>query len=210
MNLNQENPDHLQRAWRGQPPMSIDAEPLLKELQRKERSFSTMIFWRDFREIGLALVLAPLMIHLGVKGSQPWTYDLTPPVLLWIAGYMLVDRARHRRRPPEPGEPLRRHLESSLAGVEHQIRLLRGVHRWALLPLAVAMLAFFGQAAWRERGGGWWAVLAVSMATIPLMALFVGVYWLNLYAVRTVLEPRRRELSALLMTLKDEKPGADE
>ena len=33
--------------------------------------------------------------------------------------------------------------------------------------------------------------------------LFGGVYWVNQYAVRSQLEPRRQELQALLAGLKD-------
>ena len=114
-----------------------------------------MIFWRDVREIGIALVMVPLWLYLGVKDSLPWTWYLTVPALLWIAGYMLVDRMRHKRQPPEPDEPLRQCVESSLAQVEHQIRLLRNVHWWYLLPLGISCLAFFGQVAWQDRAGGW-------------------------------------------------------
>src|SRR3954447_1296914 len=106
--------DNLKEAWKGQPRMKIDAELLLKEVKRNEQSFNAMIFWRDFREVGAALVMVPLWIYLGVKNSSPWTYYLTVPVLLWVAGYMLVDRTHHQRRPSGPGEPLRRHVEGSL------------------------------------------------------------------------------------------------
>ena len=39
--------------------------------------------------------------------------------------------------------------------------------------------------------------------------VFAGVYWLNQYAVRSELEPRRQELETLLMSLKDETPDAN-
>ena len=166
-----------------------------------------MIFWRDFREVGVAIILVPLWFYLGAKNSSPWTYYLTVPVLLWVAGFMLVDRMRHQRQASE-GESLRRHVEGSLAEVEHQIWLLRNVHWWGLLPMAVAMLAFFGQAAWQERGGGWWTVLCVSMVVIPGVGVLAGIYWLNLYAIRAMLEPRRRELETLLMSFGEEMPDA--
>ena len=128
--------------------------------------------------------------------------------MLWVAGYMLADRMRHKRQPPEPGEPLRQHVESSLAQVEHQIWLLRNVLWWDLLPLAFSILAFFAQVAWQERAGGWWTALVVSMVVALVAIVFAGVYWLNQYAVRAELEPRRRELETLLMSLKDETPDA--
>ena len=200
------NPDDFKQAWQGQTRLTIDAELLLEEVRRNEQYFAAMIFWRDFREVGVSLVMVPLWLYLGVKNSSPWTWYLTVPVLLWIAGYMLADRMRHQRQPSEPGEPLRRRVEGSLAEVEHQIGLLRNVHWWALLPLALAMLAFFGQVAWQERAGGWWTVLSVSMVVTLGVGVLAGVYWLNQYAVRCELEPRRRELETLLMSLEDEPP----
>lgn len=130
------------------------------------------------------------------------------PALLWVAGYMLVDRMRHKRRPPEPGESLRQRAETSLAQIEHQIWLLRNVLWWYLLPQALAGLAFFGQSAWLERGGGWWTVLAVSLAAALGTIVYAGAYWVNQYAVRAELEPRRRELETLLLSLQDETPEA--
>ena len=159
------NPDNFKQAWQtqsSQTRLTIDAELLLKEVRRNQQCFTAMIFWRDVREVGTALLLVPLWLYLGVKHSLPWTWYLTVPALLWVAGYMLADRMRHKRQPPEPGEPLRQRVESSLAQVEHQIWLLRNVLWWYLLPLALSILAFFGQVAWQERSGGWWTALAVS------------------------------------------------
>ena len=85
-------------------------------------------------------------------------------------------------------------MESSLAQVEHQIWLLRNVHWWYLLPLALSALPFFGQVAWQERSGGWWTALGVSMVVALVVIVLAVIYWLNQYAVRSELEPRRREL----------------
>jgi hypothetical protein len=205
------NPDDFKQAWQRQSSrarLMIDAELLLKEVRRNELYFTATIFWRDVREVGISLLMVPLWLYLGVKHSSPWTWYLAVPALLWIAGYMLADRMRHKRQPPEPGEPLRRRVESSLAQVEHQIGLLRNILWWYLLPLALAGLAFFGQVAWQERSGGWWTALAVSEVVAFGGLVLAGIYWLNQYAVRSELEPRRRELETLLMSLKDETPDA--
>jgi hypothetical protein len=205
------NDDNLKQAWRGQPSgarLTIDADLLLKEVQRNERYFAAMIFWRDVREVGTSLVLIPVWFYLGARNGSPWTYYLTVPVLLWVAGFLLADRMRHNPRPPEPGEPLRRRVAASLAQVNHQIWLLRNVLWWAILPLAVAMLAFLGQVALQERAGGWWMALAFSLVVGLGAGVLGGVYGLNLYAIRAELEPRRRELATLLQSLEDETPDA--
>src|SRR5262245_4951695 len=142
------NPDDFKQAWQtqsSQTRLSIDAELLLKEVRRNQQYFTATIFWRDVREVGISLLMVPLWLYLGVKFSLPWTWYLTVPALVWIAVFMLTDRLRHRRQPPEPGKPLRQRVESSLTQVEHQIWLLRNVFWWYLLPLALSMLAFLGQ-----------------------------------------------------------------
>ena len=207
------NPDDFQQAWQtqtSQTRLTIDAELLLKEVRRNQRYFTAMIFWRDVREVGTALLLVPLLLYLGFKSSSPWTWYLMVAALVWIAGYMLADRMRHKRRPPEPGEPLRQSVESSLAQVEHQIWLLRNVFWWYLLPLALSTLAFFGQGAWQERSGGWWTALALAGVVLVEVIVLSGVYWLNQYAVRSELEPRRQELAALIASLKDETTVASD
>jgi hypothetical protein len=200
------NPDDLKQAWQKQASQTrlIDAELLLKEVRRNELSFAATIFWRDVREVGTVVLMVPLWLYLGVRHGLPWTWYLTVPALLWIAGYLLADRMRRTRQRPQPGEPLRRCVASSLAEVEHQIGLLRRVVWWYLLPLALPMLAFVGQVAWRERSGGWRTALAAAGVVALGAVVFVGVYWLNRYAVRAGLEPRRRELETLLRSLDDE------
>jgi hypothetical protein len=99
-------------------------------------------------------------------------------------------------------------VESSLAQVEHQIWLLRNVLWWYLLPPTLSLLAFFGQVAWQAREAGWLGALAsFAMMVVFLAAVYGFIYWLNQYAVRTTLEPRRQELAALLSSLEDETPA---
>jgi hypothetical protein len=66
------------------------------------------------------------------------------------------------------------------------------------------MLAFFGHVAWRGRAGGWMTAVALLGPVTVAAAIFAGVYWLNRYAVRSSLEPRRRELETLLKSLEEE------
>ena len=203
------NPDNFQQAWQSQSQTRLtnDAELLLKEVRRNQQYFTAMIFWRDVREVGTTLMMVPLWLYLGVKISLPWTWYLTVPVLVWVAGFMLADRMRHKRQPPGPGEPLRQRVQSSLAQVEHQIWLLRNIVWWYLLPLALSILAFFGQVAWQVRSGGWLVALVVAGVVVIGVIILAGVYRLNQSAVRTELMPRRQELEALLMSLEDEMPA---
>ena len=199
------NPDVLKEAWlaqRSQTRLTIDADLLLKEVRRNQKAFTAMLFWRDVREIGVSVVIVPIWLYLGIRYALPWTWYLAVPGFLWIAGFMIADRKRHKPHAPEPGEPIGQRVESSLAQVEHQIWLLRNVLWWYLLPLGLAILAFFGQCAWEARAGGWRTVLNIMGIVVVEVLVFAGVYWLNQHAVRSQLEPRRHELQGLLAGLK--------
>jgi hypothetical protein len=203
------NPDNLRQAWQTQTSetrLLIGPALLLQEVRRNQEHLAATIFWRDCREVGVALLLVPVWVYLGATLALAWTWYLTVPALLWIAGFMLADRRRHKRQPPEQGEPLRQRVEGSLAQVEHQIWLLRNIFWWYLLPPGLSILAFFAQVAWRAQAGGWLTVVTMAGLVSVVALIFAGVYWLNQYAVRTGLEPRRRELELLLASLQDETP----
>ena len=136
---------------------------------------------------------------------MPWTWYLVMPGIVWIGAFLTADRVRQGRRRALPGASLVRGVQGSLAEVEHQIWLLRNVHWWYLMPLAVPMLAFFAHTFWRaSRGNLGEAGIATSLAAAIVGGLYCWIYWLNQKAVRTTLEPRRRELQGLLAGLKDE------
>jgi hypothetical protein len=217
------NPDDFKQAYQGHPRLAGDAESLLKEVQRNEQSFNAMIFWRDFREIGIALLLLPAWLYLGIMfqpaWSPPWTWYLTVPVLVWMAGFMLVYRMRHKQKPSKPDEPLLHCVERSVTEVEDQIWLLRNIFWWYLLPPGISIMAFFVHLnwTWRDRlvarllSKDWLDVLDALGHAVPfvvVIGVYYFIYWLNQYAVRTQLEPRRQELLTLLMSFEVEKPDA--
>ncbi len=198
--------DPLKKAWQAQAAhgkLVVDTDLMRAEVRRSEQFLSAIVFWRDVREIAVCVVLIPVWIAMGVAIALPWTWYLAIPALLFIAGFMLVDRRRHHRPAPGPEAPLIHCVEHSLGQVEHQIWLLRNVFWWYLLPLAVPILAFLAQVCWRLRSLGWQAAVFMVIVTAFVGLVFVGVYRLNQRAVRSLLEPRRRELQALLASLRD-------
>ncbi|MCH9654827.1 MAG: hypothetical protein K0U86_19280 [Planctomycetes bacterium] len=201
------DPDKYQQAWQAhssQTRVTIDVDLLRKEVQREEQNFRAMIFWRDFREVVVALLMIPMWFYLGITTSSPWTWYLTVPVLVWIAGFMLVDRLRHKQKPSEPGESLLQCVEESLPQVEHQIWLLRNIFWWYLLPPSVSIMAFFAHTFWMVSSVWWEFLFAILVSGLGLFVLYAAIYFLNQRAVREQLEPRRQELLTLLASLQDE------
>lgn len=210
---NHTGPDNYQQAWQAhssQTRVIIDADLLFKEVQRDQLNFRSTIFYRDFCEVGLALVMIPLWFYLGAVTSSPWTWYLTVPVLVWMAGFMLVYRMRHKQKPSQPDEPLLLCVKHSLTEVEDQIWLLRNIFWWYLLPPSISIMAFFAHVSWESRSGGWLEALVffIGLATF-LLGLYSYIYYLNQRAVRLQLEPRRQELLTLLTSLRDETTSED-
>ena len=206
------NLDQYQQAWKAdaaQMRVTIDTDLLSKEVQRSQQDFQSTIFWRDVREAGTSLVMIPIWFAMGITMSLPWTWYLTVPALIWVAGFILVDRRRHPQRPSEPGEPLLYYVKESLTQVEHQIWLLRNVFWWYLLPFCISIMAFFLHVAWDTSSDWWGFVLFAGFLGLFLLVIYGGIYRLNQRAVRKQLEPRRQDLLKLVASLEGEASSED-
>jgi hypothetical protein len=205
--------DELKQAWQSQasqPRLTLDAGLVLTEVRRNERQFAALIYSRDVLEVGVALLLVPVWIFMGIKQALPWSWYLVIPTLLWIAGFMIVDRRRQRRRQPGAGATLRSSIESSLALVEHQIWLLRNVFWWYLLPILATLTIFIAHRAWLSGDDGLSALGTFAGPALGLALVGWFVYGLNKSAVRHQLEPRQQELQTLLGSLNESEAPSSE
>jgi len=201
-------PDEFQKAWRthlSETRVTVDADLLRKEVQLEQQNFRSRILARDSGEVGVALVMIPLWFVMGAALSLPWTWYLTVPVMIWLAGFMLVYRKRHKQPPSQPDDSLAVCVQRSLTEQEDQIWMLRNVFWWYLLPPTISILAFFAQTSWQLRSAGWpEALMFFVLLASFLFAIYGFVYYINRRAVRVQLEPKRDALLALLTSLTEE------
>jgi hypothetical protein len=196
--------DELQKAWNSQSSgatVTLDADALLKVVRRNQQSFRATIFWRDAREIGVAFFLTIYFSYRGVQHHH-WTDCLVGLACLFVGMFMIVDRLMQWRKRPAPGDSLKNCIESSLHQVNHQIWLLRNIFWWYLLPIVITLTISSGVSALNSHHGAIIAMFSFVFATLVCGLVYGGVYWLNQYAVRKSLEPRRLELETLLNSLK--------
>ena len=76
--------DDLKKAWQSQTSpqrLTLDASLVLNEVRRNERQFAATIYSRDVREVGVALLLVPVWIYLGITMKSLWSWYLTIPTL---------------------------------------------------------------------------------------------------------------------------------
>ena len=194
------NFEDFQKSWQNQKAgakISINADLLLKEVRRNQQQFWATIFWRDVREVGVALLLTVFFLYAGIQGHD-WTFCLLALGCFGVGTFMVVDRRIQRRREPASNETLKSCLEASLAQVAHQIWLLKNVLWWYLLPIAAPLGIAVARDALRSSHAG---ALFLGGYAVFCVLLFWGVYRLNQFAVRKSLEPRRNELESLLAAL---------
>lgn len=204
--------DKYKQAWKAdakQVQISVDTEVLSQKVQESQSAFRSIIFWRDVREVGTALIMVPIWFAMGSLLALPWCWYLTVPVLLWIAGFMLVNRWLHPERSSEAGEPLIFYVKESLAQVEHQISLLRSVFWWGLLPPSVSIMAFFTQVGWESTKSFLGAGIIAGLGGTFLFFVYRWIYRLNQEAVRIQLEPRRNALQNILTSMEGDSEARE-
>src|ERR1039457_1600931 len=110
------NFEDFQKAWQSQDTgvnVRINADRLLKEVRRNDRSFRAGIFWRDVREVGVAAVMAWLFLHWAIRDRE-WALYLLAFACAGVGGFMLGDRWLQRKKQPARNETVRSCVESSL------------------------------------------------------------------------------------------------
>ena len=129
--------DLLQQAWpqSSRTQVVVDTDLLLKEVKRNQRNFRAAIFWRDFREVGSAIVILPVWLYLGIKMSLPWTWYLIEPATIWVIVFRLVDQMRHPAEADRLGQPVARR-RAGFAGPGRASNLVAAQHL-LVVPAAV-------------------------------------------------------------------------
>jgi CubicO group peptidase (beta-lactamase class C family) len=177
-------------------------------MQSSQQYLLDAISWGSTGLIGTILLTLLMWIYVGVITWAPWTWYLMVPADIWIVGFVLVYRTRHKQKPSEPGEPLLTSAKDSLVLVEQQIGYHRNIFWWYILPMAIPMLAATIHISWLKSAGWLDALFDVnSFIIILFLAIFYFTYYLNQRVARTQYEPRRQELLALVAGLSDESTG---
>ena len=85
------NDDPVCRLWQSTPAgAERDMTQMLETIQKKARAFHRMIFWRDAREIGTAVVMVQIFVYVAIQ---------TRPTPFVSAGFVLAEGANTRFAP---------------------------------------------------------------------------------------------------------------
>jgi hypothetical protein len=183
--------DDAVSCWQSQEPgkVAMSDSDILALVRRKSQLFDANIRRRDWREIGVMIVV---MVFMAPAALQPsWMTRLGTLIILCGCGLIYWKlRSARRSHPVSVAMPLVELLHAERAKIDAQITLLESVLWWYIAPIAVgAVLIVAGTS------GATWFTLGY---TIFVVAVSLGIYVLNRRTASRHLRPARDELSILL------------
>jgi hypothetical protein len=192
------NTSEFEHIWKQQEPIAPSQENLIRitaSVREVDRKFRRKIWWRDLREIGAVLVVAGFCAVFG----QTWLRWISVASSLFVAAVLIWSRLVLKRAPESTSVIAR--LDQMIRETEMQIKLLRSVLWWYLLPCAVATIALVLDHSTRKFD---FSKLSPSYLLVfggVMVAFYLAAYWLNQRAVQKFLEPRRAHLRQALAEL---------
>ena len=190
------NASELEHLWQRQQPVELSPENIAQiavAVDAVDRKFRRRIWWRDLREIAAVLILA---VWFGLSG-QTWLRWLAVASVLFVGAWII--RSRIVVRPGREMPSVIERLQQMIRETETQIHLLRSVLWWYLLPCAVALFFMVLDSPPRNFSSSQWLIFVG-----PMIPLFLAIYWLNQWAVRKKLLPRRENLRHALAELSQQ------
>jgi hypothetical protein len=173
-------PDELERLWQTQPVQTdIKGEEMRQIILRKTEKFDRTVRWRNLREVLASAVAGIVFGYLTWKqanGIARLGSALITGTMAWIIYYFW----RHGSGPadPNPDQSAAAFQSALVSKIDHQIRLLRNVKFWYLLPMYVGLLVFSaggirdhaatGSLSWRD-----------AISPILCTLFFALIWWLN-------------------------------
>jgi hypothetical protein len=208
--------DSLQQAWAGQPATPT-TDTVWEEARRRAGVLDRRTRIRDLVELATAVGLAALFVWIATLSPVKWPWIAAALVVAGVGAIFVRERMRSVATPPAPSD-VRQSLERAIVECDHQIRLLGSVATWYLAPLGVAIVLVFvgvtlgiraevGPEVWARGRMGFLG--AIGGASLLCAALFVGVWWLNQWAVSRHLRPHRDHLVTALQQLDSAEAEED-
>jgi hypothetical protein len=190
------NASELEHLWQRQQPFEPSPEKIAQiaaTVSNLDRKFRRRIWWRDLREIAAVLILA---VWFGLSG-QTWLRWLAVASVLFVAAWII--RSRIGVRPGREMPSVIERLQQMIRETETQIHLLRTVLWWYLLPCGVALFVMLLDSPPRNLSSS-----QLLIFVSPMIPFFLAIYWLNQWAVRKKLVPRRENLRHALAELSQQ------
>lgn len=192
-------PDELEQLWKTQPlDKAVRGEEMRSVVLKKISAFDRMIRMRNRIEVAGALAVVLLFLYFAWvqrNAIERLGSIIVVAGAMWIIYYI----RRHGTGPlePAPDQPVESFRRALALKYEHQIRLLRRVKFWYLMPIYVGLITGavgLTQQQTQTRPLMWLDALPPLVYTL----IFAGLWWVNeVYAVRELQKSRTQILSGM-------------
>jgi hypothetical protein len=192
------NEQDLQNIWQSpgnQEHVQFDKARLIPALESDLSKFKKSIKYRDWREIGIALLMIPLF---GFTAFMiPFLLSKIGAIIIVGWCILLIVRILHAKKKVEilPTESFLTYLEKSRAYLTAQKVLLETVLFWYVLPSTTGVLLFFM--------GFDLSLLQRIIYFSVTVGLGIAIYLLNKYAVKSEIIPRLDKVDEIIENLKE-------
>jgi hypothetical protein len=178
----------LLQLWQQDPAAEADAERAARHVMARVWRFDQQIFWRNFREYAAGLVLMVIFAGQIALGHD----RIGGAIGLLCVGFVVTFLWwKHRHLEPlDPTADLSVYRRALVQRFDDQIRLLRSVPYWYLLPLFVPGL-WVAASQWHHAG---WMVL-IPLAVMVAVFVFLG--WLNVKVAVSGLRVARDQVAMM-------------
>jgi len=172
------------RVWQNNTPGGADSEKVARAIMAQTWRFDQKIFWRNAREYAAGLVLLVIFAGMLLTGRDPIGASIGIIAVGFVMAYLWW---KHRGlHPLDPAADVASYKSALLARFDDQIRLLRSVPYWYLLPLCFQPM-WMAWRGWRDRH----ALAGAVIMLLVVLGFFAFVGWLNVvWAVRRLQERR--------------------
>jgi hypothetical protein len=197
-------PDELEQLWKTQPvDPAVKGEEMRTIILNKTAKFDRTIRRRNIRETVAAFAVAVFYFYatwVQRNGIARFSSAIIATGALYIVCYMWRGGSEPASnslslRDPKPDQTLAGYQRALASKIDHQIRLLRSVKYWGLLPMFVGLvIGSIGIV--KEHAEKATLTWVDGIAPLLYTLVFSGVWWANeVWAVRK-LERMRAKLMA--------------
>jgi len=189
--------DELAKIWTADAdPVRRTHEEVMALVTKRQKTFEKKIRVRDWLEIVAAVIVAVFFLWAAFHSEnllQGVGNGIIVAGSLWIIYYLRTHRFRHI--PSDPTSDIRSYTSELFNEYEKQIRLLKQVKYWYLLPLYLGLMVGWAGSFQRQAQAG---MMKPVFSAAFITGLFGAIWWLNeVRAVRRV-SAERDKMRALL------------
>jgi hypothetical protein len=180
--------DDWMQLWQTHTTGSPDPERQARMMLTQVWRFDQKIFWRNFREYAAGIILMVIFAGQVILGMESRTGAIGFVCVGFVMVYLWWT---HRQLGPlDPTADIATYRVALLKRYDDQIRLLRTMPYWYLIPLFVPALSV-AASTWQHSRGLTWVFVAI------VAAVYVFIGWLNVRIGVGVLRSARTKIASM-------------